>query len=268
MSNFIIINNKLCKEKDAKISVLDHAVLLGDGVFEALRVLNGRLLDFDEHYARLKKSAKQILLKVPASKEDLKKQTKILIKANNFKNAKIRITITRGIGPGISVNCSKQSVIIFGNELEKTNYHKGVKVATFNIEISMPAVKSLNFLPSIMAKNYAHQKKAFEAILIDYKGYAREGATSNLFIVKSNMLLTPEKDILQGITRDIVIKLAKIKIQETEISKKELLNADEVFITSSIIGITPVIKVDNIKKKIGNITKNLIKLYEKNRLQK
>ena len=240
--------------------------MLGDGVFEALVILNGKLFAFNEHYVRLQKSAKQIFLNLPISKENLRKQIKKLIKINNFKNTKIRVTITRGIGDGLSVNCKKQNIIIFGTKLKKIDYFKGVKVVTFNIERTFPSVKSLNFLPSIIAKNYAHKKKAFEAILVDDEGYAREGATSNLFIVKNNILLTPEKNILKGITRDIIIKLAKknnIKIKETEITKKELLKADEVFITSSTIGVAPVIQVDGIQKQIGDITKDLIRLYAK-----
>ena len=274
----ISINAKLYKKKDAKISVLDHAVLLGDGVFEALRVFNGKLLDFNEHYTRLQKSAKQIFLKIAINKKDLKKQVDILIKANKFKNANIRVTITRGIGEGLSVNCKNQSLIIFGKELKNIDYAKGVKAVTFNIERIIPTVKSLNFLPSIVAKNYASTKKAFEAILIDNKGFVREGATSNLFIVKNNKvncearegpmgdtILTPEKNILKGIVRDKIIKLAKInniKIKETEISKTELLNADEIFITNSIIGVVPIILINSVEKKIGNVTKNLIKLHE------
>ena len=261
--NFILINNKFYKEKDAKISVIDHAVLLGDGVFEALRVMDGELLDFNEHFFRLQQSAKQIFLNLPVDKKSLKSQTEKLIKKNKLQNAKIRITITRGIGDSLSVNCKNQSVIIFGTELKKINYTKGIKIVTFNIERSLPSVKSLNFLPSVIAKKYAAQKKAFEAILIDNDGYAREGAVSNLFIVKNNVILTPKENILKGIARDKVIKLArinKLKIKETKITKKELLQADEIFITNSIIGVVPVILIDNSKKKVGNITKKLMKL--------
>ena len=262
---YILINNKFYKKKDARISVFDHAVLLGDGIFEALRVLDGKLLDFNEHYSRLENSAKQIFLNLPINKETLKKQTEKLIKANKFINARIRITVTRGIGEGLSVDCRKQSVIIFGSELKKTDYIKGVKVVTFNIERTMPTVKSLNFLPSIIAKNYAIEQKTFEAILIDNNDCAREGATSNLFIVKNNVILTPKENILKGIVRDKVIGLAKknkIKIRKQEITKKELLQADEVFITNSIIGIVPVVSVDSVKKGVGDISKRLIELYK------
>lgn len=265
---YITINGKVYPEEDAKISVRDHGVLLGDGLFETLRTYNGKLFKFDEHYKRLKHSARQICLHVPVDKKTLRKQAEFLIKKNNLKEARMRITITRGIGhSGLSISCKNQSVIIFAEELNEFNFDKGVKIVSINLERALPSLKSLSYLPSVMAKEEAKKRQAFEAILVDKNGFVREGSFSNVFIVKNNTLLTPKENILKGITRKIVIDTAKknkITVMETDFKKKEMINADEIFITFSTSGIVPVTNVNNIKKSIGKITIKLIELYKKN----
>ena len=262
---YISINNKLLKEKDAKISVLDHGLLLGDGIFETLKTKDGKIYKFNEHYARLKNSARQAFLPIPISKTELKKQIEKTIKANKLKQARIRVTITRGIGPaGLSIKCKDQSVIIVTNPLKHVSFGKGAKIITYNLERDLPAIKSLSFLPSVVAKVQASKKQALDAILIDKKGYAREGSFSNVFLVKNNRLITPKNNILKGITRDEIIQLAKkekITINEKDFMKKDLINADEIFITFTTGGIVPIIKINNKNMKIGRITKKLIELY-------
>lgn len=265
---YISINGKIYREEDAKISVQDHGVLLGDGLFETLRTYNGELFKFEEHYKRLKDSARQIYLPVPVNKETLRKQIEFLIKKNNLKEARVRITITRGIGhSGLSINCNNQSVIIIAEKLKESNFNKGVKVISINLERALPSVKSLSYLPSVVAKEEAKKRQAFEAILIDNNGFVREGSFSNVFIVKDNVLLTPKENILKGITRETVIDIAKknnIIVKETEFKKDDIINADEIFITFSTAGIVPVTVINNTKKQVGKTTKKLMELYEKN----
>ena len=264
---FVSINGELVKENDAKISVFDHGLLLGDGIFETLRTYNGKLFKFDEHYKRLKDSAKQIFMKVPVSKESLRKDIERVIKANSLKEARVRITLTRGIGPsGLSIDCKEQKLIIIANKLKKVLFDNGVKAVTYNLERNIETVKSLSYLPSVIAKENARKKGALEAILIDNDSYIREGSFSNVFIVKDNFLFTPKKKLLKGITRGIVIDIAKkskINLIEKEIKKEELFDADEVFITFTTAGIVPVVNIDGKVKKIGRITKKLIRLYSK-----
>ncbi len=263
----VSVNGELVKEKDAKISVLDHGFLLGDGLFETMRTFNGRLFKFDEHYSRLKSSAKKILIPVPVSKERLRKDIERVVKANNLKEARVRVTVTRGIGPaGLSIDCKDQSVVIVVGELNDVSFDKGVKVITYELERSIPDVKSLSYLPSVIAKAYAAKKNAFEAVLVDKQGYVREGSFSNVFIVKDNVLITPAKAVLKGITRGMVVglgKRAKLVVKEKDVTKEDLLAADEVFITFSTCGIVPVVKVDSRRKKVGDATKKLMGLYAK-----
>lgn len=265
---YISINGKVYPEKYAKISVQDHGVLLGDGLFETLRTYNGKLFKFDEHYKRLKDSAKHIYLPILIDKETLRKQIEFLIKKNNLKEARVRITVTRGIGhSGLSINCNNQSVIIIAEKLKEVNFDKGVNVISINLERALPSLKSLSYLPSIIAKEEAKKRQAYEAILIDSNGFVREGSFSNVFIVKDNVLLTPKENILKGITRKIVIDVAKktkMIVKETEFKKEALINADEIFITFSTAGIVPVTAINNTKKSVGKITKKLMELYDKN----
>lgn len=263
----IAINGKLVKEKDAKISVLDHGLLFGDGVFETLRTYHGKLFKFSEHYQRLKSSAKQIMLPLPVSQVRLREEISKTIRANNLKEARVRVTITRGIGPsGLSIACKKPTVIIIAQELRQVSFEKGAKLITYPLERNIPQVKSLSYLPSVMAYAYAKKKNCLEAILIDKNNYAREGSYSNLFIVKNNKVMTPKNRILKGITRSRVIELAKkakIPMTERDITRAQLIDADEIFITFTTAGIVPVITIDNHHKQIGNVTKRLVQLYKK-----
>lgn len=264
----ITINGKVYAEKDAKISARDHGFLLGDGLFETLRTYNGKLFKFEEHYKRLKDSAKEIELHVPVDEKTLRNQIEFLIKKNNLKEARVRITVTRGIGQlGLSINCKHQSVVIFAEELKELNFDIGVKAITIALERALPSLKSLSYLSNVLAKQEAEKRNAFEAIFVDKNGFVREGSFSNVFIVKGNMLRTPKENILKGITRKIVIELAKkngIAVKETEFKKDEMANANEIFITFSTGGVVPITTINNTKKSIGKTTKKLIELYEQN----
>ncbi|MBW2989239.1 aminotransferase class IV [Candidatus Woesearchaeota archaeon] len=262
----ISINGRLYEEEDAKISVLDHGLLLGDGVFETLRTFGGKIFKLDEHYERLKESARQIMLPVPVGKDALRKDIERVIKENGLKEARARVTITRGIGAaGLSIDCERQSVIITAGELKEKSFDKGVKTITYELERNLPSVKSLSYLPSVVAKAEAAKKGAFEAILIDRKGLVKEGSFSNVFIFKGGEIFTPGEGILKGITRDIAIGIAGkngLEVNEKDITKEDLLESDEIFITFTTGGIVPVTMADDACKKVGESTKRLIRLYK------
>ena len=259
-----MINGELKEKEHATISVLDHAFTLGDGIFETLRA-DKTIHKFEEHFSRLQESAKAIKLEIPVTKEQLEQQIQETIQANNLQQARIRVTITRGIGPpSLSTNCSNSSTIITATKLEKIE-KTGIKAITVNLEKPHPEIKSLSYLPNVLANQEARQQGAFEAILINNDQEATEGSCSNLFIVSNNTLLTPKEGILKGITRQEVIELAinnNIQTKETTITKKQLEEADEIFITFSTQGIMPVTEINNKTKPIGTITKQLIQLYE------
>jgi branched-chain amino acid aminotransferase len=260
-----MINGKLYPQNQAKISVLDHGLTIGDGIFETLRTNNNEIHKFNEHYARLQHSARAIKLPIKITKQQLKQQIQATLKANHLNQARIRVTITRGIGPaGLSTNCHNQSIIITASKLKKMP-KTGIKAITTNLHLSNPEIKSLSYLPNVLTNQKARQQKAIEALLINNNQQATEGSFSNLFIVHNNTLITPKEKILKGITRQEVIALAinnNIKTKETTITKKQLEQADEIFITFTTQGIIPITQLNKRKLPVGNITKKLIAEYE------
>ena len=259
-----MINGKLYPQNQAKISVLDHGLTIGDGIFETLRA-SPKIHKFNEHFTRLQHSAKAIKLPITITKQQLKQQIQATLKANHLNQARIRVTITRGIGPaGLSTNCHHASTIITASELKKMP-KTGIKAITVNLHRPNPEVKSLSYLPNVLANQKARKQKATEAILINHNQEATEGSFSNLFIVRNNTLITPKTGILKGITRQEIIALAEsnnIKTKETTITKKQLLQAEEIFITFTTQGIIPITQINKRTVPVGTITKKLIKEYE------
>lgn len=286
----IFINNKFYPEKDAKISVFDHGLLYGDGVFETLRTYNGRVFKIDEHIERLFHSAKQINLEIPYKKSELKNAINSAIRKNKVREAYIRVTVTRGTGDiGYASKCIPNLIIIAKKFIPypKKIYEKGVSVITYNAERFLPKAKSTNCLHLVMAKNEATKKNSFEAILVDNAGFVTEGTVSNVFFVKylkkkismkkffshdknyrDCRIYTPKGNILCGITREVVIEIASrfIDVEEANIKKGHIPSFDECFLTNTTAEIVPVVKIDD--KKIGNgfpgeITKKLMKEFQK-----
>jgi branched-chain amino acid aminotransferase len=261
----ISINGELIPEKDAKISVLDHGLLLGDGVFETMRTVDGRLFRFEQHYARLCQSALQISLSLPCNQEQMLQWVEKAILANGYSESKIRITITRGKGKiGLNTDCEKPQVIILVEEFIPGNYSDGVSVMTIEMERNLPSVKSLSYLPSVICKLEATKKGVFEALLYNREGYITEGSFSNVFFLKNHTLITPEASVLPGLTRDAVIELAKqedISIKIVPVKKEKLVDMEEVFLTFTTGGVVPVIRIDAIQLKIGPVTRKLEQLY-------
>jgi branched-chain amino acid aminotransferase len=275
----IFIDGKYYNERDAKISVFDHGLLYGDGVFEGIRAYNGRVFRLKEHIDRLFYSAKAILLDIPMSPEKISQAVIETCRANKLRDAYIRLVVTRGIGTlGLNPrSCKKPSVIVIAGKIQvypAELYAKGMEIVTVptvrNLHSAVnPAVKSLNYLNNILAKIEANNAGVEEAVMLNAEGFVSEGTADNLFIVKNGELLTPplSAGALYGITRQTVIELARqagVKVTEPNLTRYDLFNADECFLTGTGAEIMPVIKIDGRvigSGKPGNLTRKLVGEY-------
>ncbi len=261
------IDGKLYDKPDAKISVYDHGLLYGDGVFEGIRVYNGRIFECEEHLTRLFASAKAIRLTVPYSRDAVRTAMEETVKANGFKDCYIRLVVTRGVGYlGLNpAKCPVATVIVIADTIDmypKEMYEKGMSVITASVirnhpNALSPRVKSLNYLNNILAKIEAVDAGVPEAIMLNHEGNVAECTGDNLFIVRQGAVLTPgtADGILEGITRKVIIELCKkleIPIFEKTLQRHDLYVADECFLTGSAAEVIPVTSID--KRTIGNGT--------------
>ena len=262
----IYIDGKYYPKSEAKISVYDHGLLYGDGVFEGIRAYNGVVFKLKEHINRLFKSAHPIFLKIPLTKEQLSEAVLETLKKNNLKNAYIRLVVTRGIGDlGLDPRkCPKATTIIITEPLLQLHSAKKVEngintvitwVKRNPVDTQTHEMKSLNYLNSILGKIEANNIGADEAICLDKTGYVCEGVGENIFIVRDGKLLTPplSSGALDGITRTLIIRLAKkleIEVIERNITPNELFTADEVFFTGTAAEVAPIREVN--KRTIGS----------------
>lgn len=277
----IYINGRLYNKEDAKISVFDHGLLYGDGVFEGIRSYNGLLFKLKEHIDRLYESAHYIMLNIPMPEDELIKAIIYTLKANHLKNAYIRLVVTRGEGDlGLDPRkCKHPTVIIITDEIflyPGEFYKNGLEIITvptqknFVNAISSQA-KTLNYLNNILAKIEAINSGCEEAIMLQSQGYVTECTGDNIFILKDGSLLTPPTylGLLCGVTRQTVIKIAhrkKIPVEERILTRHDLFNADESFLTGTAAEIIPVVKIDGRTigaGKPGSITLMLIKEFRK-----
>jgi branched-chain amino acid aminotransferase len=251
----VFLNGKFLREEEACISVNDHGFLYGDGVYETLRTYGGKIWQSQEHLKRLKKSAELLGLEFKISVSKIEGTIRKLIGMNGLKEARIRITLTRGNNDGDFTGFEKQTVLISVRELngeEKHIYEKGVDVVTVGFTRMLPEAKTISLLPFILGQREAKKKRAFEAIFVDGDKFVREGTVTNVFIVKDGEVLTPKNGILKGVTREDVIKAARrrgISVIVRDFTINHLLLADEAFITNAPRGVVPVKKVNG--KKIG-----------------
>ena len=266
----IFINGKFYDEKDANISIFDHGFLYGDGIFETLRAYNGKVFKIGEHLERLFHSAKLVKLQIPLTKRQLKAAIISTIKKNKLKEAYIRLTISRGKGNlGYATSLNPNIIIIAKPFIKYPKYihEKGVSVITYNAERVLPEIKSTSCLPLVLAKSAATRKNCFDAILADRNGFITEGTVSNVFFVKGNIIYTPKENILKGITRGIVLKIAKriAEIREAKIKKEQIYSFDECFLTNTLMEIVPVNKINGkiIKNAPGIITKKIMEAFKK-----
>lgn len=275
----IWLNGRLVDRAHAVVNVFDHGLLYGDGVFEGIRVYNGRVFHSQAHLDRLYVSAKQIRLAIPYPKQELHEAMVETIKANNAAYAYIRLVVTRGEGTlGLSpFKCSKPSVIVIYDDIQlypKEMYTDGMAVIvakTIRTSARMvdPSVKSLNYLNNILAKIESVDAGVSEAIMLNEHGDVAEATGDNVFIVKNGTVITPPPSagILVGITRAIVIELSKklgIPLKESTIARQDLDEADECFLTGTAAEVCPVTRIDDAlvgNGKVGDITRRLIKAY-------
>ena len=275
----IYIDGKFYDEKNAKISVFDHGLLYGDGVFEGIRAYNGRVFKLKEHIDRLFYSAKAILLDIPMTHAALMKATVETIRANKLRDCYVRLIVTRGIGTlGLNPrSCKKPSVIIIAGKIQvypAELYARGMDIVTVptvrNLHSAVnPAIKSLNYLNNILAKIEANNAGVEEAVMLNAEGFVAECTADNLFIVKNGALLTPplSAGALYGITRGTVMALAGemgVTVSEPNLTRYDLFNADECFLTGTGAEIMPVIKIDGRvigTGKPGPVTKRLVTKY-------
>ena len=279
MDQLIYFNGKFVKKQEARTSVYDHGFLYGDGVFEGIRAYNGRVFRLDGHLDRMYDSAKAIDLKVPLSKEDMKKAIVETLKRNGLKDAYIRPIVTRGDGDlGLDPRkCPIPNVFIITQEwgaMYGDLYEKGLTAVTVGIrrnapEALPPNIKSLNYLNNILAKIEANVKGGDEAIMIDVHGNVSEGSGDNIFVVKNGKIITPPTlNNLRGITRAAAIELAikdGIIVSETNMGLFDIYTADEVFVTGTAAEIAPVTKVDGRiigDGKPGQITRKLMSEFK------
>ena len=256
----IYINGKLYDKKDAKISVYDHGLLYGDGVFEGIRSYGGKVFRLAEHLDRLWDSAKAIWLEIPISKEKMAKAIEDTLAVNKIKDGYIRVLVTRGVGTlGLDPNrCSDPQVIIIADKISlypDELYQQGLKIVTVSVARNHPAalsprIKSLNYLNNILAKIEGLQAGCIEALMLNHKGEIAECTGDNIFLVRQGRLLTPPNDagILEGITRDAVIGLARqmdIEVREIPLTKHDVYIADECFLTGTAAEVVPVVTVDS-----------------------
>jgi branched-chain amino acid aminotransferase len=275
----VFIDGKYYSEQDAKVSVFDHGLLYGDGVFEGIRAYNGRVFKLREHIDRLFYSAKAILLDMPMSHAEVMKATVDTCRENNLRDGYVRLVATRGIGTlGLNPNrCKRGSVIIIADKIQlypKELYEAGMAIVTVptvrNLHSALnPAIKSLNYLNNILAKIEANNAGVEEAIMLNAEGYVSECTGDNLFLVKGNDLLTPplSAGALYGITRGTVMELGRelgLSVREPNLTRYDVFNADECFLTGTGAELIPVTKVDGRvigTGKPGPRTKQLVEKY-------
>ncbi len=261
----VFINGELVEKEQAKISVFDHGLLYGDGVFEGIRIYHGHAFRLKEHLDRLWNSARAIMLEMPMPKQEMASAVTKTIKTNSMDQGYVRVVVTRGIGTlGLSpTKCHDPCVIIITDTVSlypPETYRDGLELMTAatprNLpEALNPRIKSLNYLNSILAKIEALNAGFHEAIMLNFSGYVAECTGDNIFIVHNEVVKTPpvKTGILEGITRMVVINLARESgrsVIEEEMTRYDLFNADECFLTGTAAEIVPVSKID--RRTIGN----------------
>ena len=255
----IYIDGKFFDEADAKVSVFDHGLLYGDGVFEGIRFYNGRVFRMEEHMERLWDSARSICLDIPLSRPEMDEALLETIRRNNLRDGYVRLVVTRGIGNlGLNpMHCKRPSVIIIVSTIAlypEEVYRNGLTVVTVPTRrmgpaTLNPAIKSLNYLNNVLARIEANLANADEALMLNDAGNVAECTADNVFIVKRGQIMTPPitAGALRGITRSVVFDIAAefgIKISEPEITRHDVYIADEAFLTGTAAEIIPMIKAD------------------------
>ena len=259
MARIVFMNDRLVPENEARVSVFDHGLLYGDGVFEGMRSYSGRVFRLDAHIDRLWESAQAICLKIPLTKEAVAKAVNDTLAANGLTDGYVRLLVTRGAGTlGLDPNRTKDpQVIVIADTISlypREHYEKGLRIVTAATQRTQaaalsPRIKSLNYLNNIMAKLEGLQAGCVEALMLNHKGEVAECTGDNIFVVRKGLLLTPPPDagILEGITRGAVMELARsagIDCREATLTRHDLYTAEECFLTGTAAEVIPVVEID------------------------
>ncbi len=275
----VYLNGKFVEASQATVSVFDHGLLYADGVFEGIRSYNGLIFKLKEHVDRLFESAHTIMLKIPHTQAELIEIVKRSVRVNKLTNAYIRLVVTRGQGDlGLDPRkCKHPTVFVIADKIElypKTLYERGLELITVATQRNVPEalnpqIKSLNYLNNILAKIEAINAGFEEAIMLSPSGYVTECTGENIFLVKRRSLLTPPPyiGVLRGITRQTVMELGlrlRLEVREDVLTRHDLFNADEVFLTGTAAEIVPVRRIDGRvigQGRPGPVTNQLQKLF-------
>ena len=270
MRSINYINGKWVNNEDLKISAFDLSVIRGFGIFDFLRTYNKKPFRIDDHIDRLFSSAKILSITVPKTREEIKEIVANGLQKNSYPEATIKLLLTGGISKD-GITPGEPSFIVMFTGLPsypEINYTKGVKIISYPYLRFLPEVKSFNYFPAVYAMQKATKEKAVEVLYIDQKHIIRECTRSNIFFIKGGKLITPKEDlILKGVTRKIVIEVAKknrIQIIERDIKENEISSFDECFITGSTIEVLPTVLIDKIKignGKVGSVTGRIMRLF-------
>ena len=277
----IWLDDKLVDEQDARISVFDHGLLYGDGVFEGIRVYGGQIFEFEAHIRRLYESAMAIRLTIPMGREQLASAVWTTVEANSVSDGYIRLVVTRGVGT-LGLNpfiCDGGRVIIIADKIQlypKELYETGMKVISAttvrNHPLAIPPqVKSLNYLNNILAKIEALDNDVPEAVMYNHEGFVAEMTADNVFIVRDGVISTPpvQAGALEGITRNVVIKIARrenIEVVEKNLTRFDLYVCDEFFLTGTAAEVIGIVEIDGRvigEGSPGPITKLLMERFFK-----
>ncbi len=260
----VYINGDLVEEADAKISVFDHGLLYGDGVFEGIRIYDGCVFRLEAHLERLNRSAKAIMLNLPWSRDELSEAVCNTCRANGLRDGYIRLVVTRGAGTlGLNPTlCKDPTLIVIADKVQlypDKYYKEGLKIITvstrrINPGAVPPKIKSLNYLNNILAKSQAIQSGCMEAVMLNDQGFVAECTGENIFTVSKGIVYTPDTSAgaLDGITRQVAMEIAeekKVPLRETNLTTYDLWTADECFLTGTAAEIVPVTEIDG--RKVG-----------------
>ncbi|HEC97086.1 MAG TPA: aminodeoxychorismate lyase [Nitrospirae bacterium] len=277
---YLYLNGEYILESEAGVSVFDRGFLYGDGLFETMRAYKGHIFRLDQHMQRLFKGLELLRIKNAWTGSALKHVLYRLLELNKLKDAYIRLTVSRGVGGrGIDIaGCDNPTIVINSREFlpyPESLYRDGVRACISEKRMNCrnpidSQIKSLNFLNNILVRMEASERGVFEAVMLNHKGYLTEGTVSNLFFVIEGVLYTPspEAGILEGITRQVVLEVAAekgITVEEGLFSTKELCEAEEVFLTNSLIEIMPVSGIESkmyVRGRITRITERLMNAYK------
>lgn len=262
----IYLDGKFYGKEDAKISVFDHGLLYGDGIFEGIRAYNGRVFRLQEHIERLYDSAKAILLQIPVGPEEMSKIVVDTCRESNVKDGYIRLVVTRGVGdlglnpnkcPKATIFCIATGIAIYAPEV----YSKGLKVVTASTQrigpaSLSPAIKSLNYLNQVLARIEGNIAGADELIVLNHEGYVAECTADNIFVIKKGKIMTPpvHAGALGGITRRAVMDLGEqmgLPVEEVNMTRYDLWVADEIFLTGTAAEVVPVREIDGRPIQVG-----------------